>query len=138
MLSDPDQDHNLLKQLHTCIIMKSSFLDVYAISPTAPAPRFNLRTESGMPPSKPPSKPGSGNYCLRASTEITVNGEKVYDIIGYSEDVNIAQEVTEFCERKVDNMSQVGECMATRLFFLGPRRNCHGIRCNLSDSSTSS
>lgn len=98
---------------------------------SAPAPT-NPRTDTGGPPSKVKNPPQSGNYCLRASTTIhdADPDDPYFEIFGYSQDMNIIDHVSQFCDRKKKNLGK-GECSNVKLFFMGPRENCNGqIECH--------
>ena len=110
------------------------FANVYPIS--APPRREFHRTQSGGPPSEPPSIPAMGNYCIRASTQITdATDTPMFDVVGYSPNLQIADEVTEVCERKAKILGEEASCDPTKLFFMGPRDQCNSIEITSSSSS---
>ena len=101
--------------------------------PRPPIFRFTLtpesiyRTDSGIPPETPPTKPTNGNYCFRVSNELkrSSSDEELTKFIGYSQDISIVEKVEKTCKRHSGRTSGT-ECTPPRLYFIGAHPKCDG------------
>ena len=104
--------HELIRQTLT----NSGFLFNFGYRP---------KLDTSPPPTKKPPNACFGNYCMRATVEkLNSMGEVSRIYKGYSENMNISDEVDGVCElRRRD-----GEhCQPAKLMFLRDIPNCNGI-----------
>ena len=100
---------------------------------TIPPPimRFNLdnlyKTDSGHPPpSKPPSTPDTGKYCIRVTSDLMRGEDSIKTFTGYSETMDIIKKVEDACAKRMVGTKEYTECTAPKLFFMKNHPKCDG------------
>lgn len=83
------------------------------------------RTDHGSPPHKPPPKPGFGNYCFRASANLSAEEKDIMEFVGYDQDFAIIKKVEKLCA--IHERQGRGKCSDVKLAFLGDHPKCNGV-----------
>lgn len=116
----------------TAVPSKTVFALNSRMSGAAILSRPRPKLERGGPPEKPPNKPKSGDYCIKASAFIYNDDDKatVANIEGYDVDMNIVEIVSQVCDRNARNMygnMKCSECKVVILPNIGSQMICEGI-----------
>ena len=96
-----------------------------------------MRSSSGggstgtvLPPHKPPTLPGYGDYCLRATCRVIRDGQDVGYAKGYDTDLAVADNTERACKLEARTMSSRGRqytCSAAEVVMLPNADNdCSG------------
>lgn len=102
---------------------------------TWPAMNLALRSNGGgtgtaLPPSKPPTLPGFGDYCFRATCRVSSGGEDVGFAKGYDTDLSVADNTERACRLEARTMNSRGRtftCSAAEVVMLPNAPNeCSG------------